>query len=84
MMKKLFLYAALMCLVALALGEPVTLKGSKTSVTIDPAGATITIYKTGDSSVWTHTFTQIQEIASDGGVVNAVNSFGGITFNVRP
>lgn len=70
-------------LVASALAGPVTLNGAKISATFNPTGGSVKIWETGTNRIFTHSFTKIQEVASDGGVVNAVNSFADLTFNVR-
>lgn len=75
--------AFVVLLVASALAGPVTLNGAKISATFNPTGGSIKIWETGTNRIFTHSFTKIQEVAADGGVVNAVNSFADLTFNVR-
>lgn len=73
--------AFVVLLVASALAGPVTLNGAKISATFNPTGGSIRIWETGTNKFFTHSFTKIQEVAADGGVVNAVNSFADLTFN---
>jgi hypothetical protein len=75
--------AFMVLLVASALAGPVTLNGAKISATFNPTGGSVKIWETGTNRIFTHSFSKIQEVASDGGVVNAVNSFADLTFNVR-